>query len=449
MRPCDLALDSNTAVVLDCGTQLCLWLGGNVDIGDLSAPELVNAASSTKPGTSMPPVIQTCLTLVQDCASGRFPVPELKVCREGTGDERYVVSRLSPVSQDPQSAIFAQLPHLVRSMDDDPEYTTAMLTHIARRLPPTDDPSFIKWADGLNINIRPALDIAMPPTPAPSRGGSQSGSVHTQHGEPDLATQLAAARLAAQEEASRAAAAVRRPVHLTAPVDRALFAKARRGASRPLANCPTAPAHTSPFPTPGPSSRASFEQHPGLPKSRSNPGSVISNGQSKAMPAPPVAAAVGAVQQQVRHTQPPHQLAMTPRSDSQTAPAQLPVGSPPTPPGRSHFPAPPAAERHEVGLRPTLASPPLVRPANFMPALRPYSLTTGLRQARPYGILPPGPTPSGIQGSARPPVGGAPRPPLVFAPKPGPSARFPAVAGGPRVSTGQVLEGRSPDSAGS
>jgi hypothetical protein len=32
MRPCTLILDSNTAVVLDCGTHVFLWLGANIEL---------------------------------------------------------------------------------------------------------------------------------------------------------------------------------------------------------------------------------------------------------------------------------------------------------------------------------------------------------------------------------------------------------------------------------
>jgi hypothetical protein len=388
---------------------------------------------------NIPPVIQRSHELVRSCAAGRFPVPELKVCREGSGDERYIASRLAPICQDPQSAIFAQLPHLARSMDDDPAYTTAMLTHIARRLPPSDDPSFIKWLDSLNINVRPALDIALPPTPAPSRGGSLSGSLHVSSASQDLTTKLAAARLAAQEEASRAAAAARRPIHLTAPVDRALFTKAsRRGAARMPPSTPTTPV------PPATSLRSISgvphgERPPGLPERLSNPGSVASSSQVNAAPAP---------EQQV-YSQPPQPAVMAPRSDNQAAPTQLPVGLPTSPLGRAHLPAPPVAERQELWPRPGLAPPPIGQPPTFAPALRPYSLATGMRQARPYGIMPPGPPPAGVQGSARPPGGTAPRPPLMFAPPPpGQHARAPVAGGGSRVSTAQAHDARSRDSGG-
>ena len=136
MVACDLVLDSNTAVVLDCGTHIFLWLGANIEPptnlhAAIRQRSLAALAASTAGGTAAEllqsphspaasGIISACVQVAHACAVGRVPVPELKVCLEGTGDERYVLSRLVPTDSVARGdLVLAQLPHLVELYDED------------------------------------------------------------------------------------------------------------------------------------------------------------------------------------------------------------------------------------------------------------------------------------------------------------------------------------------
>lgn len=177
MRPCDLVLDSNSAVILDCGTHIFLWLGANMELppnlqsairqyslaaleassaDDATAAQILQA--QTQNSSEAFGILSTCVRVAHACAVGRVPVPELKVCLEGTGDERYVLSRLAPTdSVDRGDLVLAQLPHLVELYEEDADYAAAMVAHITRRLPSTDEPGFAAWAEQAGVDVRPAL----------------------------------------------------------------------------------------------------------------------------------------------------------------------------------------------------------------------------------------------------------------------------------------------------
>ena len=192
MASCDLVLDSNTAVVLDCGTHIFLWLGANIELPpNLSSAirkrSLAALDSSTAGGAAAAALLQSpqspaasgilnaCVQVAHACAVGRVPVPELKVCLEGTGDERYVLSRLAPTdSMARGDLVLAQLPHLVELYDEDAAYAAAMVAHITRRLPKTDEPGFVAWAAQGGVDLRAALLREDPDIQKPSAGGAGS-----------------------------------------------------------------------------------------------------------------------------------------------------------------------------------------------------------------------------------------------------------------------------------
>ena len=272
MRPCDLTLDSNTALLLDAGPRLVLWLGANV-AAELQrsstssntitaarrAVDAVAAGASSEGLANVPAVVRVAAETARTiCATpGRFPVPELLVCLEGHGQERHAIARLAPTVQDSQEEIFAQLPHLARLHAEDAQYTAAMLTHIARRLPPTDNPSFVEWCDNLAVDVRPALRGAVGgssgapqdqhalDTPGQDTSATKMMPLNGGHNGHDLSTQLAAARLSAVWEAK--AQAQRPRVHLTAPVDRSLMPqrKAEQQPAEPQQQQRQPPQHTS------------------------------------------------------------------------------------------------------------------------------------------------------------------------------------------------------------
>lgn len=194
MKPCDLVLDSNTAVVLDCGTHIFLWLGANIELpADLHSSirhrSLAALEASTAGGTAAAllqapqtpessGILNACVQVAHACALGRVPVPELKVCLEGTGDERYVLSRLAPTdSMARGDLVLAQLPHLVELYEEDAVYAEAMVAHITRRLPKTDEPAFAAWAAQAGVDVRAALLGEDPDSHNPGRHNGAASEV--------------------------------------------------------------------------------------------------------------------------------------------------------------------------------------------------------------------------------------------------------------------------------
>uniref|UniRef100_A0A803N8G5 Protein transport protein SEC23 n=1 Tax=Chenopodium quinoa TaxID=63459 RepID=A0A803N8G5_CHEQI len=81
----DLSMQSDTAVVLDHGTDIFIWLGA-----ELSAQEINCAAA-----------LAACRTLAEELSESRFPAPRILAFKEGTSQARYFVSRLIPAHKDP------------------------------------------------------------------------------------------------------------------------------------------------------------------------------------------------------------------------------------------------------------------------------------------------------------------------------------------------------------
>lgn len=217
-RPCDLILDANTVIVLDCGTQIFLWLGSNLDMpGDAAAAvrrESLRAlaaasgaeAAAVAAALDAGDLVAHSVHVAHACAVGRVPVPELRVCLEGTGDERYVLSRLAPTTTDEEEDIQAQLPHLAAAYAEDAAYTEQMIAHIVRRLPRSDDPSLVAWATQAGVDIRPALLGQEDDVDGANRSGSPAGSGG-----------IAQARQAAERLSGAAAAAAQGRFRLVAP----------------------------------------------------------------------------------------------------------------------------------------------------------------------------------------------------------------------------------------
>eukprot|EP00892_Ulva_mutabilis_P008473 jgi/Ulvmu1/5999/UM026_0123.1 len=219
MRPCDLILDANTVIVLDCGTQIFLWLGSNLPLPPDAAAAVcresllaLNAAAagdaatvtdSENPGS----LVTQSVHVAHACAVGRVPVPELRACLEGTGDERYVLSRLAPTTTDQEEDIRAQLPHLAAAHAENAAYAEQMVAHIVRRLPRSDDASLVAWAAQAGVDVRPALhgaEIGGDLVPPGGRGAAAEGGI-------------AQARLEAERLSSSAAAASQAKFRLVAP----------------------------------------------------------------------------------------------------------------------------------------------------------------------------------------------------------------------------------------
>ncbi|KDP28342.1 hypothetical protein JCGZ_14113 [Jatropha curcas] len=124
----DLAMQSNTAVVLDHGTNVFIWLGS-----ELAADEGRSAAA-----------LAACRTLAEELTELRFPAPRILAFKEGSSQARYFVSRLIPAHKDPPYEQEARFPQL-RSL------TTEQRTKLKCSFIHFDDPSFCEWMRGLKV----------------------------------------------------------------------------------------------------------------------------------------------------------------------------------------------------------------------------------------------------------------------------------------------------------
>ncbi|KAE9618862.1 putative von Willebrand factor, type A, Zinc finger, Sec23/Sec24-type, sec23/Sec24, trunk [Lupinus albus] len=124
----DLAMQSDTAVILDHGTDVFIWLGA-----ELAADEGRSSAA-----------LAACRTLAEELTEFRFPAPRILAFKEGSSQARYFVSRLIPAHKDPpyeQEARFPQLKSL----------TTEQRTKLKSSFVHFDDPSLCEWMKSLKV----------------------------------------------------------------------------------------------------------------------------------------------------------------------------------------------------------------------------------------------------------------------------------------------------------
>ncbi|KAJ1393340.1 Zinc finger, Sec23/Sec24-type [Sesbania bispinosa] len=124
----DLAMQSDTAVVLDHGTDVFIWLGA-----ELGAEEGKSAAA-----------LAACRTLAEELTEFRFPAPRILAFKEGSSQARYFVSRLIPAHKDPPYEQEARFPQL-RSL------TSEQRTKLKSSFVHFDDPSFCEWMRSLKV----------------------------------------------------------------------------------------------------------------------------------------------------------------------------------------------------------------------------------------------------------------------------------------------------------
>ncbi|KNA10946.1 hypothetical protein SOVF_139730 [Spinacia oleracea] len=124
----DLAMQSDTAVVLDHGTDIFIWLGA-----ELSAQEINCAAA-----------LAACRTLAEELSESRFPAPRILAFKEGTSQARYFVSRLIPAHKDPAYEQEARFPQLRTLNTEQRAKLKSSFIHF-------DDPSFCEWMRSLKL----------------------------------------------------------------------------------------------------------------------------------------------------------------------------------------------------------------------------------------------------------------------------------------------------------
>ncbi|KAK7269551.1 hypothetical protein RIF29_22282 [Crotalaria pallida] len=124
----DLAMQSDTAVILDHGTDVFIWLGA-----ELAADEARSSAA-----------LAACRTLAEELTEFRFPAPRILAFKEGSSQARYFVSRLIPAHKDPPYEQEGRFPQL-RSL------TTEQRTKLKSSFMHFDDPSFCEWMRSLKV----------------------------------------------------------------------------------------------------------------------------------------------------------------------------------------------------------------------------------------------------------------------------------------------------------
>lgn len=124
----DLAMQSDTAVVLDHGTDIFIWLGAEL------ASDEGNCAAA----------LAACRTLAEELSESRFPAPRILAFKEGSSPARYFVSRLIPAHKDPPYEQEARFPQL-RTL------TAEKRAKLKSSFIQFDDPSFCEWMRSLKL----------------------------------------------------------------------------------------------------------------------------------------------------------------------------------------------------------------------------------------------------------------------------------------------------------
>lgn len=124
----DLAMQSDTAVVLDHGTDVFIWQGA-----ELAAQEGKSAAA-----------VAACRTLAEELTDSRFPAPRILAFKEGSSQARYFVSRLIPAHKDPPYEQEARFPQL-RTL------SAERRTKLKSSFIQFEDPSFCEWIRSLKV----------------------------------------------------------------------------------------------------------------------------------------------------------------------------------------------------------------------------------------------------------------------------------------------------------
>ncbi|WOG83902.1 hypothetical protein DCAR_0103080 [Daucus carota subsp. sativus] len=125
----DLAMQSDSAVVLDHGTDVFIWLGAEL------ASEAGKSAAA----------LAACRTLAEELTEMRFPAPRILAFKEGSSQARYFVSRLIPAHKDPPYEQEARFPQL-RTL------TAEQRTKLKSSFIHFDDPSFCEWMRSLKVS---------------------------------------------------------------------------------------------------------------------------------------------------------------------------------------------------------------------------------------------------------------------------------------------------------
>ncbi|QDZ23977.1 protein transport protein SEC23 [Chloropicon primus] len=127
----DIALQMEQHFLMDCGLDCFVWVKSNSAVG------------STAVGDRERSILAKYNEYMWHfMLRGRFPAPEMHLCMEGTGNARYLQSRLIPTRQDTPEEQADQ----VRGLGSlEPGLRNAHITSLVSSFHCTDEPSFREW----------------------------------------------------------------------------------------------------------------------------------------------------------------------------------------------------------------------------------------------------------------------------------------------------------------
>ncbi|XP_002968157.2 protein transport protein SEC23 [Selaginella moellendorffii] len=124
----NLAMQSQTALILDHGTDVHIWLGH-----ELCQDEKRNVVA-----------FSACKEFVREITETRFPVPRMLTFKEGSSQARYLQARLIPAHDDPPYEQESRFPQLR-------ELTQEQRARLKVKFVKTDEPSLTVWMKSLKL----------------------------------------------------------------------------------------------------------------------------------------------------------------------------------------------------------------------------------------------------------------------------------------------------------
>ena len=138
----DMTLQMRDSFLLDCGTDCFVW-----------------TRKETAKGEG-----ESCFRKYKDfiahmLTKGRFPMPQIHLCREGSPNARYIQSRLMPLRQDAPEDIERQYPLLATV---DMETRKKYMSDLISTYHCTDEPSFKEWCTGIHLDVKSSEGLGIP-----------------------------------------------------------------------------------------------------------------------------------------------------------------------------------------------------------------------------------------------------------------------------------------------
>ncbi|CAD7703524.1 unnamed protein product [Ostreobium quekettii] len=141
--PLDIALRSDTAVLLDHGAQIFVWVGR--EVARESGEGLSDEATS---------MVETCERKAVELSKGRCPIPELQVVVEGHPKMRHVLVTVVPAHKDADIDRKLQFSRPVLGSELNWKYAMA-------GSPMESEPSFYQWCRNASVEP-PRQDLSWP-----------------------------------------------------------------------------------------------------------------------------------------------------------------------------------------------------------------------------------------------------------------------------------------------